>query len=209
MAITALPLLTLLTLTDATPTPATEQGSAPRVLAKPAPASAADSVVAAAFGQHIDTAAIEQKLPSATFDWSNALAPGLALLGLAALAFGLTRRRRGTRGSIRIVEATALGPKRSLVIADVLGERLVLGVSEAGVAVLMTKAIPEPQFEPEVVTLPPAEVHPITRSYPQMGFFARLFGRTPRAQFDDVLTESIEDRELRDKLSSGMRGVVP
>lgn len=207
-----LALTALLCLTQA-PTPTADEGSADRVAARPAPPSAADSVVAAAFGTHIDTATVEQKAPS-TPDWSSLAAPVLAIAGLGVLAASLTlrSRRRGARGQIRIVESASLGPKRSLVIADVLGDRLVLGVSEAGVVVLATKSVPAEAVEPDIIRLPPAEAMPLpmTRSYPRMGFFARLLGRTPKAQqFDDVLTESIEDRELRDKLASGMRSVVP
>jgi flagellar biogenesis protein FliO len=203
-------LTALLCLTQA-PTPTADEGSATRVAAKPAPPSAADSVLAAAFGNHIDTPATEQKA-SPTTDWSSLAAPGLAIAGLGVLALTLTRRKRGFRGNIRIVESAALGPKRSLVIADVLGDRLVLGVSEAGVVVLATKAVPAEAIEPDLIRLPAAEPlpQPMSRSYPRMGFFARLLGRTPKAQqFDDVLTESIEDRELREKLASGFRGVVP
>ncbi len=202
----------LLCLTQA-PTPTADEGSANRVAAKPAPPSAADSVLAAAFGNHIDTATTEQKAAPTT-DWSSLAAPALAISGLGVLALTLTRRKRGLTGNIRIVESASLGPKRSLVIADVLGDRLVLGISEAGMVVLATRAAPVPVTEPDIIRLPPAEARslpqPPTRSYPRMGFFARLLGRTPRAQqFDEVLTESIEDRELREKLASGFRSVVP
>ncbi len=162
--------------------------------------SAADSTVAAAFGQTIGTkpALVQAELSPSTF-----AAPGLAIASLAALAFALTRRRRGAARHITLLESTSLGPKRSLVIADVLGERLVLGVSEAGIAVLSARLAPEAPA-PEVIVLPKAA------RAPSMSFFDRLLGRAPpTASFDDSLRDSIEDQELRAKLTLGQRAVAP
>lgn len=177
--------------------------------------SAADSVVAAAFAKDIDTAATNLKPEvaaapvGASAEWTNLVAPLLALLGLAALAFGLSRRRRATGRNIRIVETASLGPKRSLVVADVLGERLVLAVSEAGVSVLATK--PAPAYEPEPAVTQLVDLQPASpRPMPKMGFLARVLGKTPApTRFEDLLGESIEDQELRAKLAAGMRGSVP
>lgn len=173
----------------------------------PAPATA-DAVLAAAFNTTIDTkAALEKGVERSP--WSSMLAPGFALLALAALAFALTRGRPRAARNITLVESTGLGPKRSLVIADVMGERLVLGVSEAGITVLSARPAPQPEPAPFVV--PP----PVTASAqpPQMGFFDRLLGRVPRAaataSFEDSLRDSLEDQELRAKLALGQRSVVP
>ncbi|MDP1824545.1 MAG: flagellar biosynthetic protein FliO [Archangium sp.] len=179
-------------------TPVAAEGSAPDK--PPAPPSAADTVVAAAFNKDIGTKPAELKVEP-SFSAQNLLAPGLAIAGLAALAFTLKRRKQLSGGSIHIVEAASLGEKRSLVIADVLGERLVLGVSEAGVTVLMNRPAPQPEPAPYVV---PAAV-----AAPAMGFFQRLKGKSPARAFDASLLESIEDQELRAKLAAGMRGVVP
>jgi flagellar biogenesis protein FliO len=199
---------------DARPAPAAPaavEGSA--VKDQPAPPSAADSVVAAAFGKTIGTPADDLKgerapapTPPSGPDWTSLAAPALAILGLGALAFGLTRRRRAIGGNIHIVESAGLGPKRSLVIADVLGERLVLAVSEAGVTVLATRPAPPREAEPFTVDdLPPAQ-----RTIPKMGFLARLMGKTPApVRFDELLGESLEDQELRAKLAAGMKGFVP
>lgn len=189
--------------------PAAAEGSA-ALTERPAPPSTADTIVAAAFAKGIDTSAANEKDSApASIGWSSFVAPGLALLGLAGLALGLTRRRRAAAGSIHVLEVASLGPKRSLVIADVLGDRLVLGVSEAGVAVLSTRPAPleAAGAELEGVTIP-APTAP-TRAVAPMGFFARLVGRTPTAPFEEVLGESVEDRELRAKLAQGVRGVVP
>lgn len=191
--------LTLTSLLAAT-TPAAGEGSASAI--PPAPPSAADSVVAAAFGKDLGTKPAELKAEIApSFSAQNLLAPTLGIAGLAVLAFTLKRRKGLTAGSIHIVEAASLGEKRSLVIADVMGERLVLGVSEAGVTVLMNRPAPQPEPAPYLVpNAPPA---------PSMGFFQRLKGRSPARAFDASLMESIEDQELRAKLAAGMKGVVP
>lgn len=180
-------------------TPAGEGSASP---IPPAPPSAADSVVAAAFGKDLGTKPPDLKAEVApSFSAQSLVAPGLALAGLAALAFALTRRKPLGAGSIHVVEARSLGEKRSLVIADVLGERLVLGVSEAGITVLMNRTAPQPE--------PAAYVVPSAVPAPRMGFFQRLKGRSPARAFDASLQESIEDQELRAKLAGGIRSVVP
>lgn len=204
--------------TDTTSRPTTtssasEESSAVRV--QPAPPSGADSVVAAAFGKNIGTVAENLKAdaaPAPTFEWTNLVAPTLALLGLAGLAFALRRRQGHAPRNIRVVETAAIGPRRSLVIADILGERVVLAVSEAGMTVLSTRAAPspalEPHTEPESLQIP--DIQPIRRTIPTMGFFQRLFGKPAATQpFDEMLGESIEDQELRAKLAAGLKGYVP
>jgi flagellar biogenesis protein FliO len=192
--LTSLALISVL----ASTTPVAAEGSA--AVVPPAPPSAADSVVAAAFGKDVVTKPTELKAES-QLSLQNVLAPTLGIIGLAAMAFTLKRRKEQRTGSISIVEASSLGDKRSLVIADVLGERLVLAVSEAGVTVLMSK--PAPETEPAAIVLPPAP------GPTSMGFFARLKGRAASPAFDATLQESIEDQELRAKLAAGLRSVVP
>ena len=193
----------------ATPSTA-EEGSAATPL-PPAPPSAADSVVAAAF-QHssIGTKSAEvQSAPTST--WSSLAAPGFALAALGALAVALTRRRSRVARSISVVETASLGPKRSLVIADVMGERMVLGVSEAGISVLSTRAAPQPEPAPFVIPAPLETVSQAAAN--EMSFLDRLLGRVPQpnavASFDEALRDSLEDQELRAKLSLGQRSVVP
>jgi flagellar biogenesis protein FliO len=204
----------LLGLVDATslPTPpaVVPEGSAAKA-GRPAPPSAADSIVAAAFAKGIDTVGeTEKAAPTPAMGWSSLVAPALAIIGLAGLALGLTRRRRAVHGSIRVLEAATLGPRRSLVIADVLGDRLVLGVSEAGIAVLSSRPAPSAETAADPLIAPTVEpVYPRAPRVAPMGFFARLFGKTPAVPFEEVLGESIEDQELRAKLAQGMRGIVP
>lgn len=201
-------LLTLLVATAST----AEEGSAANP-PPPAPPSAADSVVAAAFQKDIGTKVAE--VQSATSSWSSLAAPGLALVALAALAFALTRKRTRSSRNITLIESAALGPKRTLVIADVMGERLVLGVSEAGIAVLSAR--PAPQPEPAPFVIPPAMIVPpavVAAPAEKMNFLDRMLGRVPQAQtapmnFDEALRDSLEDQELRAKLALGQRSVVP
>jgi flagellar biogenesis protein FliO len=184
--------------------PATREGSAAQA-AQPAPPSAADTMVAAAFGKVIDTPTPDLKVPAVatpTVDWTSLAAPALGLVGLAALAFAVTRRRRGPAASIAIIESAALGPRRSLVIADVLGDRLVLAVSEAGVTVLSSRAAPAPAAAQDAFIM--ARLAPARPS----GWFRRLVGRAPAPRFSDALAESVEDEELRAKLAAGFRGTT-
>jgi flagellar biogenesis protein FliO len=178
-------------------------------------ASPADAVVAAAFAdastgtEKIDTkrAAVQG---DASFSPTSLIAPALGLVGLIALTFTLKRRKKTLGGTgIALLEATSLGDKRSLVIADVLGERMVLGVSEAGITVLMSKPAPSLN-EDEPIRLPPAtQLPPPSATAQPMGFFQRLVGKSPAPAFDAALQESVEDQELRAKLQAGVRSVVP
>jgi flagellar biogenesis protein FliO len=200
----------IVTLLIATTPSTAEEGSAAST-PPPAPPSAADSVVAAAF-QHsslVTKTADVQGAPKST--WSSLAAPGFALAALCALAFALTRRRGRVARSIRVVETASLGPKRSLVIADVMGERMVLGVSEAGISVLSTRAAPQREPDPFVIPEPLGTTAPSPAL--EMSFLDRMLGRVPQpnavASFDEALRDSLEDQELRAKLSLGQRSVVP
>jgi len=65
------------------------------------------------------------------------IVPALMLIALAGWAFAFARRRRKSeRRHIHIIETASLGPKRSLVVARVNGETLILGASEAGITLL-------------------------------------------------------------------------
>ena len=64
--------------------------------------------------------------------------PALFLAGLAIAAYVFARKKRGLGNTrrIQIIETASLGQKRSLVIARVGDETLVLGASEAGITLL-------------------------------------------------------------------------
>jgi flagellar biosynthetic protein FliO len=76
--------------------------------------------------------------------------PGLVLLGLAAAAFVVARRKRAAFGPrlLEVIESAPLGPRRSLVLARVGDELLVLGVSEGGIALLSSRRQADPAPAP-------------------------------------------------------------
>lgn len=75
-----------------------------------------------------------------------ALSLALVLGALGALTW-VTNRLRGnvassSSGNIRVLSATSIGPKEKLMLVDVAGEQLLLGVSAAGVNTLHTLSEP-------------------------------------------------------------------
>jgi len=176
----------------------------------------------------------ESKSSSNTFSTILAV---LLLVGLGVAATVLARRRaKGTR-MIRIVETASIGPRRSLVVATIGGRTMVLGVSEAGVALLDAQAatIAAPvtlqgtqsaSLEEAVQGLrgiaqarmeTPAESERTAEDTKHEGsLLSRLFQRVPSPtgatrrghEFEDLLSESVEDQDLRRKLSLGEAGRV-
>jgi flagellar biogenesis protein FliO len=118
----------------------------------------------------------------------GAAAAVVLLVALAAVALLLSRRRRSAARLVEIVETTSLGPRRSLVVARVGGELLLLGASEAGITVLPARL--DPRVAPGQVAAPAAQA-----------------GDEP-AGFDALLHDSAEDQELRLKLARGLSGSV-
>jgi flagellar biogenesis protein FliO len=106
---------------------------------------------------------------------------------------------------IRILESASLGPKRALVVARLGDELLVLGSSEAGVALLATRPAP---LADELGA--PAAAPAPARAPDLLGWLGRLRrpASAPAAGFERVLTESLEDAELRRKLAAGHAGSV-
>jgi flagellar biogenesis protein FliO len=154
----------------------------------------------------------------------------LAVVMLAALGGGalmLTRRRARRPGLIQILETAAIGPKRALLVARVNGQTMVLGASEAGIALLASL---EGKIEPSVAAVmgnlpavkqrsddsePEVTIEAPSEPEGEMGVLSRLFGRRPKdssardaAAFRELLEESYEDQELRNKLAQGLSGKV-
>ncbi len=151
------------------------------------------------------------------------------LVGLGVAAAVLARRRvKGSR-MIRIVETASIGPKRSLVVACIGGRTMVLGVSEAGVSLL------DSQDSSPVISEAPAHLPAVNdvdaaagqRGQPfrevegseqknESSLLSRLFPRSKATagddhrshDFENLLSESLEDEELRRKLSLGEAGRV-
>jgi len=164
--------------------------------------------------------------------------PALFLAALAVCAYLFARKKRGlgTR-RIEILETASLGPKRSLVIARVGDETLVLGASEAGITLLQTSAsfASAKAVEAVAAAATPNELDQslvdALADVPQPddlsaspgratfrsieGGLASLFGRggvpgsaRVEPKFDDILEDSVEDQELRQKLAAGMSARV-
>src|SRR3990172_10780134 len=83
--------------------------------------------------------AIPAPLPSSSTFSPGPIAAGLLLAGLAAAALVMARRRGRVPRLVEIVESASLGPRRSLVVARLGDEILLLGSSEGGVTLLSTR----------------------------------------------------------------------
>lgn len=104
---------------------------------------------------------------------------------LRALVPGASRRpaaprRRRPAAVIGLVGRQALGPKASVAVVDVGAQRLVLGVSEAGVTLLTTMDAPVP--EPEAEDAP----EPVSLSKSPQQVSATPAAVTPSPAFDEV-----------------------
>jgi len=234
------------------------------VMDKPAPAPVAVAPVpgvAAVPGLAVAAAPkTEEVAPRAAAPTGGGGGIYLAALLLAALggaAYFFARRRAITPRYVKIIETASLGPKRSIVVAEIGGERIILGTSEAGITVLTPRSEPPaPSPAPVAGTISVPSASPVAASslfaeaeapvesdvYPplasvslideladipepdvdehgsimpvQGGLLARLFKRGKPANesefhnFEEMLDDSVEDQELRHKLSLGMAGRV-
>ncbi|HEX7598444.1 MAG TPA: flagellar biosynthetic protein FliO [Polyangia bacterium] len=159
------------------------------------------------------------------------------LVGVAGGVLALTRRRGRHEGLIKILETAAIGPKRTLLVARVNGQTMVLGASEAGIALLgsldgkmetpvapvmenlpklmdrFEKASPVEATEPALAS----ESEPEDDLEPdgEFGVLRRLFRRKRKltserddAAFRELLEDSFGDQELRDRLAHGLTAKV-
>jgi len=160
----------------------------------------------------------------------GSIAAGLLLAALAAVALVLARRRRNLPRLVEIVETASLGPRRSLVVARIGDELLLLGSSEGGIALLTTRpASLAAQAEaapraPRAIdgamsglrdallarAAPAAPPQPAAAPLRER-LLARLRPRAAApatAAVETLLAESVEDVELRRKLAAGQIGSV-
>lgn len=82
---------------------------------------------------------------------------GIVLVAIAGMAWLLRRMapgQVGTASGLRVVAAVAVGPKERVVLVDVGGQRLVLGVTPGQVSKLMEMP------QPEVTEILPTAVPP-------------------------------------------------
>jgi flagellar protein FliO/FliZ len=194
--------------------------------AKPAPAAEPKAAASAVAPAHDASAPVVAVAASSRSGSSLVLAIVL-LVAVAGGALALTRRRARRQGLIQILETAAIGPKRSLLVARVNGQTMVLGASEAGIALLASLEggiappiaavmgtpphVEEQPDEPASTSAAEAAVEPEG----EMGMLRRLFHRQPKdsstqdaAAFRELLEESYEDQELRGKLAQGLSGKV-
>jgi hypothetical protein len=158
------------------------------------------------------------------------------LVGAAGGVLALTRRRARHEGLIKILETAAIGPKRTLLVARVNGQTMVLGASEAGIALLGSldgkietpvaavmghlPKLREQYGEPEVAAAAEPAVAPESapdddESDGEFGVLRRLFRRKRKlngerddAAFRELLEDSFGDQELRDRLAHGLTAKV-
>jgi flagellar protein FliO/FliZ len=158
----------------------------------------------------------ELHLPRGGLELGTLAAPALVLAGLAGAALFLLRRRRAPGRRVQVLETTSLGPKRSLVLARLRNEVLLLGASEAGITLLRAQPASELELaeaEPEPADPPARGRRPADRpAAPLSGLVARLRNGRPDlgagTSFETLLAESAEDQELRRKLARGQAGSV-
>jgi len=176
------------------------------------PASVPDPPTAAPAGQGAKAPppSSELRLPRTGLEPGSLVAPAVALAALAAAALVLRRRRRAPARRVEVLETTSLGPKRSLVLARLGDEILLLGASEAGIHLLRKR--PAPLGDEALEEARPGEPdRPPLLPAPLTGLVERLRRARPGPPgipFDALLGESAEDLELRSKLARGQRGSV-
>ena len=217
----------------ATP-PAALLATPPAALPAPPPAAspAAPPAALPAATAHPSSAAIALSAPAGgvlpASSSPGTVAAGLLLAALAVAALVLARRRRRAPRLVEIVESASLGPKRSLVVARMGGELLVLGSSEGGITLLATRPASAVAADVRLHSGAPedeaAELSGALRGGPAPGHAGRgspldLVAALRRrlrpggAAFEGALSaaslaESGEDAELRRKLAAGQSGSV-
>ncbi len=112
---------------------------------------------------------------------------GLVIASLAfAAAWAHRRKIQLPSRQIKIVETVAVGPKRSMMLIEVDGERLLVGSSEAGLQVLSTRQASSVSSPVPGEASAPAERAP----------------RTTTDDFQAMLTDELEADALRRKMAA-------
>lgn len=127
-----------------------------------------------------------------------ALSLGVVLALLWVLQKRVARGRGGLLGTRRastvtVVARQGIGAKASVVVVDVEGERLVLGVTDGGVSVLSAAEAPQPVTEPEPE---PAPLTPVARLVP-VGSRSSAFAQVLAEQAQPARVEAVEALPLR------------
>ncbi len=157
----------------------------------PAAPAAAPPTPAPVVARSSSTTALPAPFPSSDGGSSRPIAAGVLLVALAVAALVTARRRKRVSRHVEIVESASLGPKRSLVVARMGDELLLLGSSEGGITLLTTRPAPAPAGARAAPTADPVAAAP-----------------TPGRSFELILGESADDVDLRRKLAAGTVGSV-
>lgn len=181
---------------NAATTATAEPTATPTAAANATPAPTATTAASISLPAH--PAVLASALPSLAL-------PALFLAALAVAAVVLGRRKRAAPRLVQVIEQTSLGPKRALVLARLGEEVLLLGSSEAGIALLKAQPAPAEAGLPRPCAAPAAGAiaSVVARLKP-----ARRAGAPGQAGFEDLLAESAEDQELRRKIAAGRAGSV-
>lgn len=184
-------------------------------------------------GAHLGQESAPRPTAASAIELGNAVAPMMVVAALAALAIGLVRRKRWMSAHVQILQQTAIGPKRSLVVAQMGGELLLLGSSEAGITVLKSEvatavavaaadaeaaglSVTAPAANDDLPAQPEAGRSPAPagrlRMTPLPKWFVQFDADQRRAEerdeFEALIQESMEDQALRRKIASGRSGRV-
>jgi flagellar protein FliO/FliZ len=177
------------------PVPAPQPSALPLAAPGGPPASSAPAPVASTSG----LTGVPPPLPASS-SFAGPVAAGLFLALLAVAAFFMARRRRTATRLVEILETASLGPKRALVVARLGEELLVLGSSEGGIALLSSRPAAG-LVARDAPRSTAAEPTPPLRAI--LEAFSRLRRRPAAApSFERLITESVEDVELRRKLEA-------
>ena len=169
--------------------PASAEGQAP------ADRSAASDPPVAQDRQPLVPASNDARLSRAALRMAASLGVVVGILILAAMGTRkLLNKRGGWKGKerlIRVLSSSYLGPKKSLSLVEVAGERLVLGVSQNKIAMLARLSEQPHDLEEK----------PISASYPQRGSSAER-GSSARSDAVDEnsltrMAQAIQDRVSR------------
>ena len=142
----------------------------------PAPSSAAANLSS--------TTALPPPFPGSSGSSLKPMGAGLLLVAFAVAALVTAKRRKRAPRLVEILESSSLGPKRSLVVARMGHELLLLGSSEGGITLLSARPAPAPPAATSAL----APVEP--------------------SRFELIFGESVDDVELRRKLAAGAVGSV-
>ncbi|MBL8956250.1 MAG: flagellar biosynthetic protein FliO [Myxococcaceae bacterium] len=114
----------------------------------PSAPSSADDVVAKAFADGSTPVAMNRAAPEPSM-LGRVVGWGLALAAVGAVVIMAARRRqqKPEAGFAEIAQNLTVGPKRSLLVVNFAGQRLLVGATEGGFSVLSSQPMGPTEFE--------------------------------------------------------------